>query len=95
MTQQAQLIYKDKVIQGLYSKFTSKRDLLLARITKNLEFPECSDIDEIDICIQELAETNSICNLLEDMFSKAQEEEQKCCPPEKGCKKPSAEPEDS
>lgn len=97
MTEQARLIYKDKVIQGLYGRYTSQRDLLLARITKNLEFPETASIDEVDSYIQELAKTNSICNLLEDMFSKgpAEEEEQQCCDPGKGCKKPSAESEDS
>jgi len=90
---QSQLIYKDKVIQGIHGKYLAERDLTLAELTKNLEFPESSSIEAIEACFQKLASANSMCALIETMFAPDQEEEeQKCCKPGAKCDSPCDSP---
>ena len=74
-------IYKNKVIQGLYGEYVARRDLTLAEITKNLEFPETSNIEDLRECFEEIAMLSLVCTQIESMFSNEAERA------ESGCKK--------
>jgi len=74
---QAKSVFRKRIVDGLYQKHCGIRDLTIARITQNLEYPATADIDAIDTLIQDLASANQTISLIEHMFSDAEVEPSK------------------
>tara|TARA_B100002019_G_scaffold256439_1_gene239822 strand:- start:1025 stop:1276 length:252 start_codon:yes stop_codon:yes gene_type:complete len=61
-------VYRTSLVDGLYERHQSKKHFLLAEIHKHLEYPESTNVEELDNAICELAKENQILFLLGNMF---------------------------
>ena len=80
-------IYKNKVLQGLYGEFQAERDLAMAEMTRNLEYPETSNIDSLRSSLKKLAELSVLCQQTEFMFAPAAQAGLETEPCKKSCEK--------
>jgi len=68
-------VYRSRVVEGLFNKYTGHRDLTIANITRHLEYPGTSDLDELEDSIEKLAHYNQVISLLQHMFGDTEDKE--------------------
>ena len=76
---EASAVYRSRVVEGLFNKYTGNRDLTIAAITRNLEYPGSSNIEELEAAIEKLAHYNEIISLLQHMFGDTENAKEGCC----------------
>lgn len=72
--------YRRRLIDGIYSRNISKKDLLYAEIHQQLDPVTATDPDKLEQLIRELALTNQTIFLLDNMFgTQPEKKEEDCC----------------
>ncbi|NDG53951.1 MAG: hypothetical protein EBY39_13185 [Flavobacteriia bacterium] len=66
---QAQSYYRNKLVDGIYNKHLSNKELLVAEIHRHLEYPEVTCVDKLDSALIELAKENQVLYLLDKLFT--------------------------